>query len=176
MATSVRRAVASDSEVLARVAAVTFPLACPPHTTDEAKVAFIATHLSRASFDTYLADQARDILIAEIDGEAVGYTMLVFTEPSDPDVTAALTTRPSIELSKFYVMPGHHGQGVATELMTESLNAARRRGASAVWLGVNEENGRANRFYEKNGFARVGTKHFLVGDNYEDDFVRELVL
>ncbi|WP_374947040.1 GNAT family N-acetyltransferase [Agreia sp.] len=176
MATSVRRGVAADSEVLARVAAVTFPLACPQHTTDEAKAAFIATHLSRTSFDGYLADPARDILIAEIEGEAVGYTMLVFAEPSDPVVSQALTTRPSIELSKFYVMPGHHGQGVAADLMAETLTLSRRRGAAAVWLGVNEENARANRFYEKNGFVRVGTKRFLVGDTYEDDFVRELVL
>jgi ribosomal protein S18 acetylase RimI-like enzyme len=176
MATSVRRADASDSEVLARVAAATFPLACPPHTTDEAKAAFIATHLSQANFDAYLDDPARDILIAEIDGEAAGYTMLVFTEPSDPDVANALTLRPSIELSKFYVMAGHHGQGVAAALMTHTLAVSRQRGASGVWLGVNEENARANRFYEKNGFAKVGTKRFLVGDSYEDDFVRELAL
>jgi GNAT superfamily N-acetyltransferase len=176
MSISVRRADAGDSEALARVAAATFPLACPPHTTDEAKADFIATHLSRANFDDYLADPARDILLAEIEGEVVGYTMLVFAEPTDPDVAGALTTRPSIELSKFYVMAGHHGQGIAGVLMKETLDAARRRSAAAVWLGVNEENARANRFYEKNGFEKVGTKRFLVGDNYEDDFVRELVL
>jgi ribosomal protein S18 acetylase RimI-like enzyme len=60
--------------------------------------------------------------------------------------------------------------------MAATLDAARSRGASGIWLGVNQENGRANRFYEKNGFARVGTKRFLVGENYEDDFVRELAL
>jgi ribosomal protein S18 acetylase RimI-like enzyme len=172
MATSVRRASVSDSDVLARIAAATFPLACPPHTTEEAKATFIATHLSRANFEAYLADPARDILIAEVGDEAVGYTMLVFAEPTDPDVVAALSLRPSIELSKFYVLQGHHGQGIAAE----TLSTARDRGAAGVWLGVNEENARANRFYEKNGFVQVGTKHFLVGDNYEDDFVRELAL
>ncbi|KQP56631.1 GNAT family N-acetyltransferase [Agreia sp. Leaf283] len=176
MSVSVRPATASDAAALARVAAVTFPLACPPHTTDEAKAAFIATHLSHANFEAYLADPARDILIAEVDDEVVGYTMLVFAEPSDPDVVAALSLRPSIELSKFYVMQGHHGQGISGALMSETLSTARARGAAGVWLGVNEENARANRFYEKNGFARVGTKHFLVGDNYEDDFVRQLAL
>jgi ribosomal protein S18 acetylase RimI-like enzyme len=176
MVLSVRRAVASDNGALAVLAAATFPLACPPHTTDEAKAAFIATHLSQANFDTYLADPARDILLAEIEGEAVGYTMLVFAEPSDPDVASALTVTPSIELSKFYVLAGHHGQGIASALMTETIAAAQKRGAAAVWLGVNEENARANRFYEKNGFAKVGTKRFLVGGRYEDDFVRERVL
>ena len=60
--------------------------------------------------------------------------------------------------------------------MAASLEAARARGAVGIWLGVNEENVRANRFYEKSGFVRVGTKKFLVGERWEDDFVRELKL
>lgn len=101
--------------------------------------------------------------------------MLVVGEPIDPDVAASLTTRPTAELSKCYVLPGHHGAGVASALMTRTLEAARDGGAAAVWLGVNEENAKAQRFYEKSGFVRVGRKSFLVGDAYEDDFVLERV-
>lgn len=172
----VRTAYAADAADLAAVAAATFPLACPPHTTEEAKADFIARNLSEASFRGYLDDAARDLLVAELDGKAVGYTMLIDGEPTDPDVAAAITTRPTIELSKVYVLADAHGSGVAPALMAASLAAARERGAAAVWLGVNQENARANRFYEKSGFALVGTKRFLVGDRYEDDFVRELVL
>jgi RimJ/RimL family protein N-acetyltransferase len=42
-----------------------------------------------------------------------------------------------------------------------------------VWLGVNQLNERAQRFYAKSGFSKVGTKRFLVGDRYEDDYVFE---
>jgi diamine N-acetyltransferase len=171
----IRRATAADAAALHVVAAATFPLACPPHTTEEAKADFIATHLSEASFDAYLADPDRDLFVAEEDGRAIGYTMIVAGEPSDADVAAAITTRPTIELSKVYVLADAHGGGVASALVASSLDAARARGAAAVWLGVNQENGRANRFYEKTGFALVGEKRFLVGDRYEDDYVRELV-
>jgi ribosomal protein S18 acetylase RimI-like enzyme len=81
--------------------------------------------------------------------------------------------RPTAEVSKLYVMPAQHGAGVASALMDAAIAEARSRGAAAVWLGVNEENARANRFYEKSGFALVGRKRFLVGDRWEDDFVRE---
>ncbi|HXR43766.1 MAG TPA: GNAT family N-acetyltransferase [Pseudolysinimonas sp.] len=171
----IRPAEPRDAAAIAAVAAVTFPLACPPHTTDEAKAAFIAEHLSETSFDGYLADADRVLFLATVDDEPVGYTMLVFGEPRDRDVAAAITVRPTAELSKIYTLPGQHGQGVGAALMAASLDAARERGAAAVWLGVNEENGRANRFYEKNGFERVGTKKFRVGDRWEDDFVRERV-
>jgi ribosomal protein S18 acetylase RimI-like enzyme len=84
-----------------------------------------------------------------------------------------VTTRPTVELSKVYVLPQHHGSGLASALVEASMDAAAATGAASVWLGVNNENARANRFYEKSGFALVGRKKFRLGDVDEDDFVRE---
>ncbi len=57
--------------------------------------------------------------------------------------------------------------------MNASVGAAADAGAAAMWLGVNEENARAQRFYGKHGFERVGSKRFLVGERWEDDWVME---
>ncbi len=173
---TVRRASATDADSLAFVAAVTFPLACPPHTTREAAATFVLEHLSASAFRSYLADRERLVLVAEQDGEPIGYTMIVFGEPHDADVAAAITLRPASELSKCYVLPGHHGKGVAATLMRASIDAARERGAVGIWLGVNQENERAQRFYAKSGFTRVGIKRFFVGGRWEDDYVFEQAL
>ena len=174
MAVAVRPATAADASTLAQVAAATFALACPPHVTEESIAAFIRTNLSLESFVGYLADADRDLFLAEdADGEPLGYAMVVAGDPADPDVRAALRHLPTAELSKVYVVPGSHGGGVAAALMTASLDAARARGAAGIWLGVNQLNERAQRFYAKSGFSRVGTKRFLVGDRYEDDFIFE---
>jgi ribosomal protein S18 acetylase RimI-like enzyme len=157
---------------LARIAAVTFPLACPPHTTQDAIRQFIEANLTEARFSEYLADLARELLIAEDDGGTAGYAMVVHGDPSDPDVAAAVGPRPTSELSKLYVMPDRHGSGLAGALVEDAVTLAVEHGALTVWLGVNQENARANRFYEKHGFAIVGTKRFLVGERYEDDYVR----
>ncbi len=146
-----------------------------PGTTDEAIAEFLATTLSTTSFDGYLADPARALLVAELDDAPVGYAMLVFTDPSDVDVLAAVSARPTVELSKFYVLEGQHGAGVGAVLMAASLGVARQRDAAGVWLRVNQRNARANRFYDKHGFTIVGTKGFDLGGRREDDFVRELV-
>ena len=45
-----------------------------------------------------------------------------------------------------------------------------------MWLGVNQRNERAQRFYAKHGFEVVGTKHMRVGDRIHDDFVLARVL
>lgn len=178
---TVRPARAAEAGALHDLAALTFPLACPPSTTEAAKVAFIEQHLSRSAFEGYLADQQRLVLVAERDrprvavgaARLVGYAMLVRGEPSDADVAAAVQHRPTAELSKLYVHPDHHGGAVASALVEHALHAAVDEGAVSVWLGVNIHNARANRFYEKAGFAVVGTKGFTVGTIVEDDYVRE---
>jgi len=170
---TIRTARPADAPALAELAAETFPLACPPHTTEASIAAFIAEHFTVARFDEYLADPGRALLIAEDAERLVGYSMLITGEPGDADAAAALSRRPVVELSKFYTRSAAHGTGVAAPLMAATLEAAAATGVASVWLGVNEENARAIRFYEKHGFAKVGRKHFTVGGRVEDDWVLE---
>jgi diamine N-acetyltransferase len=172
----IRIAVAADAATLSELASATFPLACPPHTTPEAIADFISKNFKVTDFDGYLADPERELFLAEVDGQAVGYAMLILGEPTDENVKASITLHPTCELSKLYVRPGHQGSGVSTALVDTAIQYARADRREGMWLGVNEENARANAFYEKSGFAKVGVKQFTVGDRQEDDFVRELAL
>ena len=170
---SVRPAREGDVPALAEVAAATFVLACPPSMTVDRVDAFVEDVLSPARFTDYVTDPDRHVLLAERDGVALGYAMLVAGDPQDDDVRAAVRLRPTVELSKIYVLPQAHGTGAAALLMSRALDWARDSGAAGVWLGVNQQNERAQRFYGKSGFDRVGTKRFLVGGVYEDDYVME---
>ncbi|WP_372510286.1 GNAT family N-acetyltransferase [Mycolicibacterium pyrenivorans] len=156
---------------LADVAARTFPLACPPSVAPEDVAAFIAENLTPGRFGDYLADPERTVLTAVEDGRIVGYAMMIRGEPTDPDVAGAITARPSVELSKLYVLPAAHGAGVSAMLMSGLLNEATTLGAACVWLGVNQQNTRAQRFYAKHGFAITGTKTFRLGAHIEADYV-----
>jgi ribosomal protein S18 acetylase RimI-like enzyme len=173
---SIRRAIPADAPALAGVAAATFALACPPGTTEANIALFIETSLSGESFEGYLASHVHRLWLAEEDGHPVGYAMAVHGEPRDPDIQAAVLVRPTAELSKIYVLESHHGSGVARALMDAAITEAAESGAASVWLGVNQQNVRANRFYEKQGFVLRGTRFFQVGDSTEADYVRELPL
>jgi len=87
-------------------------------------------------------------------------------------VSASADEKAGIELSKFYLAPEQHGSGVATTLMAATLTEAAATGAEFCWLGVNQRNERAAKFYAKQGFEVIGTKRFLVGDAWHDDHVR----
>ncbi|HEY7051163.1 MAG TPA: GNAT family N-acetyltransferase [Mycobacterium sp.] len=160
-----------DAKELADVAARTFPLACPPTSTPENIGAFIETHLTPERFTEYLADPDRAVLTVSADSRITGYCMLIRGVPEDPDVQRAVPVRPAVELSKMYVLPEVHGAGAATALMTAALDRATAMAARSVWLGVNQHNRRAQRFYAKHGFTIHGAKTFRLGDGVESDFV-----
>lgn len=172
MPIATRRAVPDDAQTLHELAFRTFGLACPPGTTQDDIDTFVAANLSRERFQEYLADPDRTLLVAISDGVPVGYSMLIGGPIADSDVRAVVDETASIELSKFYVLESSHGSGAAGALMEATLEAAAAGGAKWCWLGVNQRNVRAARFYEKHGFTVVGTKRFLVGNEWHDDHVR----
>lgn len=171
MGVSVTVAHTSDLDELAEVAAATFPLACPPTSPADDVAAFIVDNLSRRRFADYLADPARTVLTAREDGRILGYAILVHGVGENPDVARAVTARPATELSKVYVIADRHGTGVAATLMSAAVQCAAATGARCLWLGVNKDNARAQRFYRKNGFDVAGTKTFQLGAHTEHDFV-----
>lgn len=171
MAIEVATADSAVIDEIADVAARTFPLACPPSSTPDNIVAFINANLSAARFAEYLADPDRVVLTARDGSRMVGYVMLIRGVIDDPDVLRAVTLRPAVELSKMYVLTDAHGAGASAALMAAVLNRAEELDAKCVWLGVNQENRRAQRFYAKHGFRINGTKTFRVGAHVENDYV-----
>ncbi|RAU95886.1 GNAT family N-acetyltransferase [Mycobacterium colombiense] len=149
-----------DAAELAAVAALTFPLACPPSVTAENIAAFVDANLSAARFAEYLRDPDRAVITARRDGRICGYAMLIRGDPAD-----------TAELSKMYVLPEHHSSGAAAALMDRALAVAADWGVRRVWLGVNRANERAQRFYRKSGFTIHGTRTFGLGAGVEHDYV-----
>jgi len=163
---AIRTATQDDAELLARFGAATFSQAFAAQNTPEDLAAYLAAAFSPAHQAAQLRDPDTLFLIAAIDGEPVGYAQIEVSEP--PACVAA--TRP-IELVRFYVDAAWHGRGISHELMREVLARAADRGHDTLWLGVWDKNGRAISFYEKWGFAVVGTKEFLLGSDLQTDLV-----
>jgi GNAT superfamily N-acetyltransferase len=160
-----------DIAELANVAALTFPLACPPTATPQNIASFVDANLSAARFGEYLNDPGRAILTARRDDRIVGYAMLVRGVSDDAGVQQAVEIRPAAELSKMYLLPDYHGGGASTALMDSALTVAADWDVRCVWLGVSRANQRAQRFYQKSGFIINGTRTFQVGAHLENDYV-----
>ncbi|NYE95304.1 ribosomal protein S18 acetylase RimI-like enzyme [Psychromicrobium silvestre] len=172
----IRPAAPADLAALVELAAVTFPHSAPAG-SDPANIEHhIASNLGPDNFRRYLTDTSCILLLADDGGRAVGYSLTVLGPAEDPEVQAALSLQPTAELSKCYVHPERFGGGLASELMTATLEAAARSGACGIWLGVSSVNDRAIRFYQKHDFRTVGKKSFMFGTVEERDFVMERAL
>lgn len=167
----VHRAGMWDAEALSDVAATTFPLACPPDLAPDDVALFIEEALSVERFGEYLADPRYTVLQATSGDTIVGYAMLIDREPSESSVRDAVHGQRVLEISKMYVLPGHHGAGVSTALMTTALDYARDGKFAGAWLAVNQDNSRAQNFYRKHGFETLGTRTFTVGTHTCHDYV-----
>jgi ribosomal protein S18 acetylase RimI-like enzyme len=168
----VRRATAADAEALAEFGARTFFETFAADNTAEDMQLFLAStwhpDLQRAE----ILDPGLDTLLA-CDGQnaLAGFAQVRAAHPP-----AGIVVRAPVELKRFYVDRPWQGQGVARTLMEAAEQAARARGAREFWLGVWERNERAQAFYRKCGFRKVGTQIFVVGTDPQTDNVmlREL--
>lgn len=169
----VRVAGPGDAAALSVLASATFALACPPGTTQADVDAFCAENLSPERFARYLASPAHTLFVVDADDGSPGlcaYAMLVAGEPEDPEAAAVVTERPTLMLSKLYALPALHGRGVSAALLAAAVAGA-PPGTRSIWLGVNQQNVRARRFYAKSGFEIAGIRHMRVGGELHDDFV-----
>ena len=118
-----------------------------------------------------IEDKSSIFFVIYLDKQAVGYAKL--REDSE---AYCIKNETAVELQRIYIVERVFGRGIGEILLNYCLETARRRGFKTLWLGVWEENKRAQRFYEKHGFKRVGELHFPYGENVGINFVMEKVL
>ena len=168
----IRPGVAADAAPLAELAARTFREAFAADNRAEDMALHLTSAYGVAQQGRELADPEMSTLLVEVDGQLAGYAQL-----RSGDTPACVTGDAPIELMRFYVAKEWHGRGIAQALMQRVDSEAVRRGARTLWLGVWERNPRARAFYQKTGFADVGSQVFMVGEDPQTDriLVRQLV-
>jgi ribosomal protein S18 acetylase RimI-like enzyme len=181
---TLRRATHDDATALAKLAAATFALACPPELTQDDIAEHIAKNLSAQAFTRTLEQPNATVCVAQLCDSGVdpgghsqpliGYTVTESGSIDDADTASLLREyEPTtlVNLSKCYALPQQHGTGAAGKLLKFCLEQVRATQAAAIWAGTNQSNRRAIRFYEKHGFRIVGTRQFRVGRQICNDYV-----
>ena len=96
--------------------------------------------------------------------EVLGYAMLETAATPEAPVVEHLGETPAGHLSKVYVLAESRGTGLAETLVRDGVARLEALGFRHVWLGTNAQNARANAFYERLGFEKIGARTFVVGD------------
>ena len=80
------------------------------------------------------------------------------------------------EIERIYILSELKGKGIGQLLLEHAIKIAAKNNFKIIWLAVWEQNPRAIRFYQKNGFEEFGEHYFILGkDNQRDILMKKNV-
>lgn len=169
-ALTIRQATIDDAKLLTDLAYTTFwdAFAHHPKNAPDDLNHYMRQAFNQEQISAELLDEKNIFLIAEIDGEAAGYSKIIID-----NIEPGITAENPVELSRLYSHQRHLGRGVGQSLMDACFERSKAEGCDVMWLGVWEYNPRAQRFYEKNGFRVVGSHVFLLGKDAQTDLLMQ---
>jgi ribosomal protein S18 acetylase RimI-like enzyme len=114
-------------------------------------------------------DRDTNFYFAESGDTVIGYLKLNYG-----DSQTELVNANALEIERIYVSKEYQGQRIGKLLFEQALREAREKNLDFVWLGVWEENTKAIRFYEQNGFTEFDRHVFMLGDDKQTDIMMKL--
>lgn len=167
---TVRPATMADTTVLSLFATRTFREAFSHTVPPDAMAQYLHDSFHEAQVATELADPDTVFLLAtDGSGNFAGYSKVYFGSTPPGSVTSEIP----VKLWRLYTAREWQGQSVGALLLEHAVKIASERGGNSLWLTVNTNNTGALRFYERNGFVKVGFTEFNLGGELQRDFVME---
>lgn len=187
-------AVAADAEAIAEIGAATYANSFGYSLPAEHLQSYLGEAYTPAAISGELADKQNHFFVARLhsahaaeNGKVVGFIQMKLgtTEACIPPGVSIC------ELQRIYVSLDHLGEGIGQLMMKRGVQWARDQllgserldGAAdvvdegakgqraGVWLGVWEENVKAERMYRRWGFERVGAHYFATGGTKQRDWI-----
>jgi len=82
----------------------------------------------------------------------------------------------TLELERIYVVKAFQGRQIGKHMLFKTIELAKSKNTSFLWLGVWEKNSAAIRFYERYGFIKFDTHHYFIGNDKQTDWLMKLNL
>ena len=168
---SIRTGGPHDAALISVLATTTFYEAYFEQDEPRDLSAYIHASFEIESLKDELNDPSSSFYIVLRDGKAVGYAKLIAGS-----MHPSISSDNPVELKRIYLLERVWGTGAGEILLKHCVEKARELGGTSIWLGVWEENQRAQSFYKKHGFVQTGTLEFPYGDSVGINFVMERLL
>lgn len=167
MVLEIRQANVEDANLIAVLGSVTFYEAYFEQDAPADLANYCVESFAPEKIRQEIENTASTFFIAYHNGKSVGYAKLRDGEKADG------VAENSIELQRIYTLERVWGKSVGEALLQNCFRHAKERGFKHIWLGVWEENIRAQKFYVKHSFHRVGTITFPYGETVGINLVLE---
>ena len=170
-AVNIRIATKDDASLIADLSRSTFYETFASQNSTENMDKFMNEQFTREKLMREVGAQHNIFLVAEIEGEAVGYARM--REVPNPKELNGL---PAIELARIYSVQSRIGKGIGSALMKKCIEVAQQEKKQVLWLGVWEKNQHAISFYERWGFEKFSEHEFVLGNDVQTDWLMKKTL
>jgi ribosomal protein S18 acetylase RimI-like enzyme len=167
----IRKVNLKDIEKLREIGKLTFAQTFSSSSNEENMTKYLKNGFSIRKLKTELTDINSEIYFAELDGKVIGY-LKVNVGKSQTEIKI----KNALEIERIYVLTEFHGKKIGQILYNKALELAKDKNVENIWLGVWEQNPRAIRFYEKNGFVTFDKHVFKLGNDEQTDLMMKLEL
>jgi ribosomal protein S18 acetylase RimI-like enzyme len=162
----IRRITLDDIVPLQEIARQTFYETFSETNTEENMSKYLEDGFATQKLIEELNNEHSEFYFAISDQNVIAYLKLNFGNSQ-----TELQDDPSLEIERIYVLKEYHGKKIGQLLYEKAMQVAEEKNASYIWLGVWEENPRAIRFYQKNGFEAFDKHIFKLGDDDQVDIM-----
>lgn len=166
---TVRKITSADIIELQNIGKLTFAETFSSGNSAENLREYLESGFSTEKLTAELTDQNAEFYFAELDGKTIGYLKVNIGQSQ-----TEIKDNNSLEIERIYVLKEFHGKKVGQILYNKAIELAKEKNVKYVWLGVWEENPRAFRFYEKNGFKAFDKHVFKLGNDEQTDIMMKL--
>ena len=160
-----------DLQVLVEISVNTFISAFEKQNDPEDFKVYMATAFSKEQLKKELLDENTSFYLVYNEKDIVGYFKLntkdTQTEPLGND---------SVEIERIYVLDEFQGQQIGKQMLLKTIEIAKEKSLTFIWLGVWEKNTAAIRFYGRHGFTKFDMHSFYIGSDKQTDWLMRLDL
>lgn len=168
---AIKQVTINDLPTLQQIGRQTFAETFSSSNSEENMSQYLEEGFSDERLRKELNSECSQFYFALLENEVIGYLKL-----NTGQSQTELRDDAAVEIERIYVQRAYHGKNVGQLLYATAMEVAERSGAEYVWLGVWEENPRAIRFYEKNGFVAFDKHIFSLGEEEQTDIMMKKVL
>lgn len=168
---TIERATTNDAFDLMEISKTTFVETFGSENTSDDMAKYLYEKMSKEQLSDELNNPNSEFYFAKDNDEIIGYLKLNFK-----DAQTELQDNQAVEIERIYVLKAYHSQKIGQLLYEKALEIANEKNTNYIWLGVWEENKKAIRFYEKNGFTPFSQHIFKLGNEEQTDILMKLNL
>ncbi|EFW89599.1 GNAT family N-acetyltransferase [Streptococcus equinus] len=158
-------------DVLQKLSIDTFRETFGYDNTEEELQQFFDDSYTLEQLEKDVTDAESDVRFVLVDGREVGFMKVNWgAAQTEHELENAF------EIQRIYILSECQSLGLGKKLFELALDMAKKGGFDWAWLGVWEDNVKAQGFYRKYGFEKFSEHSFEVGDKVDTDWLMRKAL